>query len=69
MSESGDKSSRIRVVLDFLRRLLRKKPPQLPGDPFAYRMAPIRRGPKGRGAAAVAEIEDDTFRDFPPRTF
>jgi len=40
----------------------------LPGDPYADRMAPLRRGPKGRsGAAAVAEPEEDSFRAFPPR--
>jgi hypothetical protein len=60
--------SRFRIILDFLRRLLGKKPPQAPGDPYAYRMAPVRRGPKGRsGAAAVAEPEDDSYRGFPPR--
>jgi hypothetical protein len=53
-------------MLDFLKRMLRKRPAQ-PGDPYAYVMAPVRRGPKGRSGAAVAEIEDDSFRSFPPR--
>ena len=53
-------------MLDLLKRLLRKKPTQ-PGDPYAYVMAPVRRGPKGRSGAAVAEIEDDSYRSFPPR--
>jgi len=31
-------------------------------------MAPVRRGPTGRSGAAVAEIEDDSYRSFPPRS-
>ena len=60
------KRSRFRMVVDFVKRLLGKKPTQ-PGDPYAYVMAPVRRGPKGRSGAAVAEIEDDSSRSFPPR--
>jgi hypothetical protein len=72
MPDAGKKRSRTRSVLDFLRRLLAKKPfgkkpPPQPEDPYAYRMAPVRRGPKGRSGAAVAEIEDDSYRAFPPR--
>lgn len=60
--------SRLKGMLDFLRRLVRPRPPQLPDDPYADRMAPVRRGPKGRsGAAAVAEPEEDSYRAFPPR--
>ena len=66
MSDAGRKRSGIRVVLDFLKRLLGRKP-AAPGDPYAYVMAPPRRGPKGRSGAAVAEIEEDSFRSFPPR--
>jgi hypothetical protein len=60
------KRSRFRMVVDFVKRLLGKKPTQ-PGDPYAYVMAPVRRGPKGRSGAAVADIEDDSYRSFPPR--
>jgi hypothetical protein len=67
MRDSGNKRSRIRIALDFLRRLLGKKQPPQPGDPYAYRMAPVRRGPKGRSGAAVAELEEDSYRAFPPR--
>lgn len=68
MPDAQSERSRFRTLIDFVRRLLGKKPPQLPGDPYADRMAPVRRGPKGRsGAAAVAEPEDDFFRAFPPR--
>jgi hypothetical protein len=58
MRDAGEKRSRFSAILDFLKRLLRKKPAP-PGDPYAYVMAPVRRGPKGRSGAAVAEIEDD----------
>ena len=64
-ADAGEKRSRLRLVLDLLRRLLGRKTP--PGDPYAYVMAPVRRGPKGRSGAAVANIEDDTLRSFPPR--
>jgi hypothetical protein len=66
MRDAGEKRSRLKIALDFLKRLLGKKPAQ-PEDPYAYAMAPLRRGPKGRSGAAVAEIEDDSFRSFPPR--
>lgn len=59
------KQSGFRIVLDFLKRLLGRRP-AAPGDPYAYVMAPVRHGPKGRSGAAVAEIEDDSFRSFPP---
>jgi hypothetical protein len=61
-----EKRSRFRMLLDFVKRLLGKKPAE-PGDPYAYAMAPLRRGPKGRSGAAVAEIEDDSYRSYPPR--
>jgi hypothetical protein len=68
MPDSRRERSRLRTLLDFVRRLLGKKPPQLPGDPYADRMVPVRRGPKGRsGAAAVLEPEEDSYRAFPPR--
>ena len=63
----GEKKSRFRLVLDFVKRLLGRKPTSPPGDPYAYAMAPLRRGPKGRSGAALAEIEDDSYQSFPPR--
>lgn len=66
MPNAGEKRSKLKVMLDFLKQLLGRKP-AAPGDPDAYVMAPVRRGPKGRSGAAVAEIEDDSFRSFPPR--
>ncbi len=66
MSDAGEKRSKFKVVIDFLKRLLGKKPAP-PGDPYAFAMAPVRRGPKGRSGAAVAEIEDDSYKSFLPR--
>ena len=59
--------SRARSMLNALLRIFGKKPPLPPGDPYAYRTAPVRRGPSGRSGAAVAEIEEDSYRAFPPR--
>jgi hypothetical protein len=67
MPDAGEKPSRFRLALDFLKRLLGKKPTSPPGDPYAYAMAPVRRGPKGRSGAAVAEIEEDSYKSFPAR--
>jgi hypothetical protein len=67
MQDDQKERSRFRLVLDFLRRLLGKKSPPLPEDPYSYRMAPVRRGPKGRSGAAAAEVEEDAYREFPPR--
>jgi hypothetical protein len=64
--DTNEKRSRVRIFLDFLRRMLGKKAAP-PGDPYAYVTAAVCRGPKGRSGAAVAEVEDDSFRSFPPR--
>ena len=64
MGGGGGKRSRLKVMVDFLKRLLGRKP-AAPGDPYAYVMAPVRRGPKGRSAAAVAEMEDDSYSNHP----
>ena len=61
------KRSRLQMALDFLKRLLSRKPTSPPGDPYAYAMAPVSRGPKGRSGAAVADIEEDSCRSYPPR--
>ena len=66
MPDAGEKHSRLKRILDLLKRLLGKNPAS-PGDPYAYVPAPVRRGPKDRSGAAVAEIEDDSFSSFPPR--
>ena len=66
MPNAADKPSRMRLMIDFFKRLIGRKPTQ-PGDPYAYVTAPVRRGPKGRSGAAVAEIEDESYPSFPPR--
>lgn len=61
--------SRLRHLLDRVRRWSNKEP-DFPGDPFAYRMAPLRSGPKGRsGAAAVAEPDEEMGTSFAIRFF
>lgn len=66
MNEPKSRRTVLQTLKDLLRRLRRN--PQPPGDPYADRLAPVRRGPRGRsGAAAVAEPEDDSYRAFPPR--
>ena len=67
MREGEPKKSLRQRVQDAIRRFLGRKPSPPPVDPYAYAMAPLRRGPKGRSGAAVAEIEDDSYRSFPPR--
>jgi hypothetical protein len=54
-------------IQEFVRQRFGKEPSPPSGDPYAYVTAPLRRGPKGRSGAAVAEIEDDSYRSFPPR--
>jgi hypothetical protein len=66
VEESGHERSRWKRLLEFLRRL-RRKPPSSPADPYACATAPLKRGPRGRSGAAVAEIEDDSFQSFLPR--
>jgi len=60
---TGSLRFRLQRTLDRLRRWW-KKEPDLPADPFANRMAPVRRGPKGRsGSAAVAEPDEEPITD------
>ena len=47
MGNTGKSRSRLRSLFDSLRRLLRRKRSPPPADPYAYTMAPLRRGPKG----------------------
>jgi hypothetical protein len=68
MADADKRRSRLKdLVREYLRRLLGKEPTPPPGDPHAYTMAPVRRGPKGRSGAAVVEPEDDSYQAFPPR--
>jgi hypothetical protein len=67
MLQGEPQHSLVKKLTDSIRRLLGWKPPSQPGEPYAYAMAPLRRGPKGRTGAAVAEIEEDSYKAFPPR--
>ena len=58
--------SKMRRAWDRLKRLFQRTP-EPPEDPYAYAMAPLKRGPKGRSGAAVAEIEDAEFNNYSPR--
>jgi hypothetical protein len=68
MREGQQKRSLMKRIEDAIRRLLGREPSPPPTDPYAYAMAPLRRGPRGRNGAAVAEIEDDSYQAFPPRS-
>lgn len=68
MVEGEGKKSLIKRFQNLARRMLGRGPaPPSGGDPYAYRTAPLKHGPKDRSGAAVAEIEDDSYRSFPPR--
>jgi len=68
MPDDKKKLSLLEEFREAVRQLLRKKEKPPEGDPYARVGAPLRRGPKGRSGAAAAEIEDDDFNSFPPRT-
>jgi hypothetical protein len=57
MKSKSRPPSYVKRLLDRLKRLFRRKPE--PEDPYAYRAAPVRRPPKGRSGAAVAELDDE----------
>jgi hypothetical protein len=65
MGRPRTRRSFIQTLKDMLNRLLRRDP-QPPADPPEV-LVPVRRGPRGRSGAAVAEIEEDFDGFFPPR--
>jgi hypothetical protein len=65
MSDSKSRRAALHFLRDLWRRIRRK--PQPPTDPYADRLVPVRRGPKGRSGAAVAEPEEDSYGSFLPR--
>jgi hypothetical protein len=67
MPDNRKNRTLMQALMDRIRRIFRRKQTPPEGDPYAYVGAPLRRGPKGRSGAAVAEIEDDSYRSFPPR--
>ena len=48
--------SLLKRLLDRIARLWRKPEPE---DPYAYRTVPLRHPPSSRGAAAVAELDEE----------
>jgi hypothetical protein len=60
MAKKSYRRSRLRSLLETMRRWWKPRPGSRPEpeDPYAYRMAPVRRGPKDRSGAAVAELEE-----------
>jgi hypothetical protein len=64
MGERTTRRSLFSALVETLRRLLGQK--REPEDPYAHRLAALRRGPNNRsGAAAVAEPEEEN-EVFPP---
>jgi hypothetical protein len=49
--------SYLRRLLSQLKLLFRRKPEA--EDPYAYRMAPLQRPPRGWSGAAVAELDEE----------
>ena len=56
MNKKRDPQS-FRQVLERLKRFFRREPE--PEDPYAYRTAPVKRPPRGRSGAAVAELDEE----------
>jgi hypothetical protein len=57
MKSGNHPNSLLQRLLAKLKRLLSPKPE--PEDPYAYRLAPLRRPPRDRSGAAVAEIDEE----------
>jgi len=57
MKADRKESSVFRRMLERLKRLVRPK--REPEDPYAYVPAPLRRPPRGRSGAAVAEVDEE----------
>jgi hypothetical protein len=59
MKKRPRSSTYLQRLLARLKRLFRRKPDPEPEDPYAYSMAPLRRPPRGRSGAAVADVEEE----------
>jgi len=57
MKKQVKRVSLVQRLLSLLKRMLRRKPER--EDPYAYRMAPVKRPPHGRSGAAVAELDEE----------
>jgi hypothetical protein len=56
MAKKTNRRSALRSLMEIIRSWWKPRPE--PEDPFAYRMAPVRRGPKDRSGTAVVELEE-----------
>jgi hypothetical protein len=57
MKKRNKSASLMKRLLNRLRLMFRRKPE--PEDPYAYHMAPVKRPPRGRSGAAVAELDEN----------
>lgn len=57
MKSPRDSFNPFKWLLQSLKRMFRRKAE--PEDPYAYRMAPLRRPPRDRSGAAVAELDEE----------
>jgi hypothetical protein len=57
MRQATPSSSYLRRLLARLKRLFGRKPE--PEDPYAYSTARLRRPPRDRSGAAVAELDEE----------
>jgi hypothetical protein len=64
MDEPGKHRSLFQRIRNWLRR---GRKPESPPPDLSERLVPVRRGPRGRSGAAVAEPEEDSFDSYPPR--
>lgn len=58
MAKKINRRSGLRALMEKVRNWWKPRSEPEAEDPYAYRVAPVRRGPKGRSGAAVAELED-----------
>ncbi|HYU48274.1 MAG TPA: hypothetical protein VEK84_19095 [Terriglobales bacterium] len=59
MKKRPRSSSYLQRLFARLKRLFGRTPDPEPEDPYAYAMAPLRRPPRGRSGAAVADVEEE----------
>ena len=66
MAEIRKRRSLAQILRELWQRIRGGKPPH-PADPYADRLVPVRRGPRGRSGAAIAEPDEGEDFFFPPR--
>jgi hypothetical protein len=63
MRDSKNRRTALQVLRDWWRRICRK--PQPPLDPYAERLVPVRRGPKGRSGAGRRRARGRLLQGIP----